>query len=145
MVGRDLRGRALRTLALALLLTACALPPYEPFPIEPAEGLPGDAFVRCCDLLAARDLRIAERDPAAFRLQTHWGPVAGTRATAQQRVALFRHGNGLGLLVEVRYMRQGLLDGLPEWTNPRPDADLERELGDALTQALRAVAAPTPR
>lgn len=127
---------------LLLLSGACQVQPYDPFPIAPVGGLPPDAFVRCCDLLAARELRIAERDPAAFRVQTHWGPLAGTRATAQQRVALFRHAGGLGLLVEVRYLRQGLLDGLPEWTSARPDPDLERELGEALTAALSAAAPP---
>lgn len=136
-------GRRRMLLAAILCAAACAVPPYDPFPIDPVGGLPADAFARCCDLLAARELRIAERDPASFRLQTHWGPMTNTRATAQQRVTLFRHGNGLGLLVEVRYMRQGLLDGLPEWTSARPDPELERELGDALSNALTLAAPPS--
>lgn len=129
-------------LSVLLLAAACAVAPYEPFPIEPKGGLPDDALVRCCDVLAARELRIAERDVPGFRLRTHWGPMTDTRATAQQRVTLFRHGSGLGLLVEVRYMRQGLLDGMPEWTSARPDPELERELGDALLHALTMAAPP---
>ncbi len=139
-----------RSSALVMLLFAgCMVRPYEPFLVAPLHGLPVDAFARCCDLFVARQLPIIKADAGEFRLQTNWGPIERSSVMAQQRATIFRTALGLGLIVEVRYLRQGWFATLPGWTEPRPDAALEHDLGDALIAALSAfvpveVVAPGP-
>jgi len=131
-------ARSGRTAAIALLLlaAACAVAPYDPYPVEIKGALPADAFERCRAVFTARRLSLVEVDEAAFRLQTGWDALPVADAAVQQRVSLFRHGDGLGLVVEVRHLQEGWLGGLPYWSAPGADQQLERELGQVLAAAL---------
>jgi hypothetical protein len=130
-----------RSLAAPSLLfafaAACAVAPYDPLVVAPERGLPADAFERCIAVLHGRFQRIVLADADAFRLQTDWVPGPDPDVASQQRATVFRQGDGVGCLVEARYLRLGWFDRLPAWSAPRPDPDLERELGEALAQALR--------
>jgi hypothetical protein len=99
-------------------------------------ALPADAFDRCRAVFTARHLSLVEIDEAAFRLQTGWDALQVQGAAVQQRVSLFRHGDGLGLVVEVRHLQEGWFGGLPYWSAPGADEQLERELGQVLGAAL---------
>jgi hypothetical protein len=123
-------------LAPLLLAAACAVVPYDPYPVTVRGGMPADAFERCRAVFAARHLSLVEVDEAAFRLQTGWDALQVEDAAVQQRVSLFRHGDGLGLVVEVRHLREGWFGGLPAWSAPCADQELERELGQVLAEAL---------
>jgi hypothetical protein len=129
------RARVPAALALAAL-AACA-GPWRPFVVDaPEAGLPADVFERCRAVLAARYRALTVADMAGFRLQTDWTALAVDDLAAQQRATVFRHGPGIGLLVEVRYLQIGWFDTLPSWSEPRPDRDLESELGALLATAL---------
>lgn len=127
---------ALATVALALALAACAVARYEPLVVTPAAGLPADAFARCVEVLRGRYGRVVVADAAAFRLQTDWVPGPDAELAQQLRASVFREGEGLGVVVEARYLRLGWFDRLPEWSAPRPDPALERDLAAALTAGI---------
>lgn len=118
-----------------LLATACAVGPYEPLVLT-ADKLPPDAFSRCHDLLLTRFGRLVVMDASAFRLQTGWAPMPNSDIAGQQRATLFREPDGLGVVVEARYLDRGWFGRLPEWTPPRPNARLEGELVELLEGAL---------
>lgn len=128
--------------AAVAMLAACRSPAYAPCPVELTAPLPSDAFERCCDVLRQRYGRLEVADPAAFRLQTGWSPVADP--TGEQRATLFREDvpgePGLVVVVEVRWPAVPLI-GPPAWTGPRGDAAAERELAGMLRLALTAEAA----
>jgi hypothetical protein len=117
---------------------ACGVPEYRPLVVEPAGGLPRDAFLRCETLLRARYQRLVVADPAAFRLQTDWvpHPDAGDDGASQMRATVFLQDRGVGCVVEARWLRLCWFDSVPAWSSPRADATLERELGTALEQVL---------
>ena len=136
MVARESRPSRLLALGLSgLLAGACATGSYEPLVLT-ADKLPADAFARCHDLLLTRFGRLVVMDASAFRLQTDWAPMSNSEIAGQQRATLFREPDGLGVVVEARYLDRGWFGRLPEWTPPRPDARLEGELVELLEGAL---------
>ena len=126
---------------LALLTAACAVVPYPPLLLTTDE-LPADAFARCHDLLIARFGRLLVTDAAAFHLRTDWAPLPDREIAGQHRATLFREPDGLGVVVEARYLDKGWFGKLPAWTSPRPDARLEHELAELLGEALRSHDSP---
>lgn len=126
----------------AAMASACRSPAYAPCPVELSAPLPSDAFQRCRDVLRQRYGRLEVADPAAFRLQTGWSPVA--QPAGERRATLFRESvpgePGLVVIVEVRRPAVPLV-GPPAWTEPRGDAVAERELAALLREALAADAA----
>jgi hypothetical protein len=121
----------------SLALAACSTAAYDPLAVElPAGGLPADAFARCRAVLTARFRALTTDDEATFRLQTDWADELDDQSR-QRRATVFRHQGGIGLVVELRYLRLRWFERLPAWSEPRPDRDAERDLGRALAQALQ--------
>lgn len=123
-------------LAAAALAPGCATPAHAPRPIALPPVPPEDLFARCAEVLVQRFGRLPVADPGTFRLQTDWHAVTVGTQAVQRRALLFRDGEGLGLLVEARYLRGGWLGGQPSWTEPRPDPDAEREVAEVLAAAI---------
>lgn len=133
-----MRSRGVIAAAALLGLGGCRSLPYDPIVVVPAAGLPADAFARCQSLLRARYAGLDEADAADFRLRTDWTPGPDPDVPSQQRASLFRHGGGIGVVVEARYLRQRWFDSVPGWSTPRPDHDEEWALADALQRSLDA-------
>src|SRR5262249_56808991 len=93
--------------ALLLLAAACAVAPYDPYPVTIKGALPADAFDRCRAVFTARHLSLVDVDEAAFLLQTGWDALPVPDAAVQQRVSVFRHGHGLGPVVQGRHLPGG--------------------------------------
>jgi hypothetical protein len=121
---------------LAVLTAACAPSTYAPCPVD-VRDLPADAFARCRGVLEERVGAMAVADEQAFLLQTAWVPFGDK---AERRASVFRDPapgvpSALAVVVEVRHIREPLV-GLPEWSDSRGDPETERELADALVEAL---------
>ena len=127
---------------LAAMLAGCTVSPYQPCEVEVRGELPADAFARCRSVLAAHFPSMLVADAEGFRLQSDWAPFADGDRAAQRRATVFRHGKGLGVVVEARYLVQAWLASLPTWSEPRADRRLERELSDALAAALASAVPP---
>ena len=127
--------------AALLTLAACVTQGYQPLRVEPAGGLPQDAFARCQALLGARYRRLVEADAERFLLQTDWVAGPDRDVASQVRATVFRDGDAIACIVEARYLSLGWLDKLPSWSAARSDPALERELGDAIAAALASGAA----
>lgn len=115
---------------LALSVGACTVR-YRPCPV--AGPLPPDAFERCRDLLRAVCGPLAIADSQPLRLQTEWFEVADRGL--ERRVSVAQEGEGLGVVVEARWLRE-TLTGAPEWSEVRIDRAAERQLADRLEAAL---------
>jgi hypothetical protein len=134
MVLADVRASAA---VLLLLAGGCASVDYAPCPVEPAAGLPADAFERCRRVLLREFAALVVDDAEAFRLQTAWSSAA--EAPIERRATLYRDDDrgGLWLVVEMRRLTAPWF-GLPRWTKPRGDAAAERRLEALLAAALDA-------
>jgi hypothetical protein len=128
---------AVKRLAFALLLVAaaaCAVP-YEPAAAT-VPALPADAFARALDVVRVQYPRLAVADAGAFKIQSQWLPFDRAQATGERRATVYLDGGDrLCVVVETRYLGVGLL-GEPSWSSVRGDPQLERELLEALVQAL---------
>jgi hypothetical protein len=123
------------SLAFALALGACATPAYAPCPVD-AAPLPEDAFARCQATVRRLYGGVAEADAATCRVQSVWTPVADP--PGERRATVFRDDaapDDLAVIVELRWLSVPWL-GLPQWTTARGDAAAERELANALREAL---------
>lgn len=132
-------------LALAAVCAACPAPGYSPYPLDLGDSLPRDAFARCRAVLLHRYEALLRADERAFLLQTDWAPSASP--PGQRRASVFLDPDVQGsvaVVVELRRLRVPLV-GLPSWTAPRGDAAAERELADALREALVEPAADVTR
>lgn len=132
------RDRSCHTTAMLLLgvaLAACR-GVYQPLLVRPDAGLPPDAYARCLGLMHARFGRLLVADDATFRLQSDWVPGPKPDTASQQRATIYREGDSLACIVEVRHLGIGLFDTIPKWSAARPDVRLEEDLGDAVMRAL---------
>ena len=126
------------TVAVSLVLSACATPAYQPLRVDLPQGWPADSYARCRDLSRGRYRVLVVEDAQAFRLQTDWVAGPNPDVASQQRVTLFREGTSVACVVEVRYLGFAMFASIPSWSAPRADVRLEEELGDALRRALGA-------
>jgi hypothetical protein len=115
---------------VAIAVGACTVR-YRPCPVD--GPLPADAFVRCRDLLRAVCGPLAIADAEPLRLQTEWYEVPGRGL--ERRASVAHDGEGLGVVVEARWLRETLI-GAPEWSEVRVDRAAERELAERLAAAL---------
>ncbi len=135
MGARDWLHRATAMLVLGVVLVACR-GVYQPLLVRPDAGLPPDAYARCLGLMHARFGRLLVADEATFRLQSDWAPGPKPDAACEQRATIYRDGDSLACIVEVRHLGIGLFDTIPKWSAARPDVRLEEDLGDAVLRAL---------
>ena len=135
MGAADAARRATAMLALGVALAACR-GVYQPLLVRADAGLPADAYARCLGLMHARYGRLLVADEAKFLLQSDWvqGPKAD--AACQQRATIYRDGDALACIVEVRHLGIGMFDTIPTWSAARPDTRMEEDLGDAVLRAL---------
>ncbi len=133
-VGDRLR-RATAMLVLGVAVAACR-GVYQPLLVRPDAGLPPDAYARCLGLMHARFGRLLVADESTFRLQSDWAPGPKPDAACEQRATIYRDGDSLACIVEVRHLGIGLFDTIPKWSAARPDTRLEEDFGDAVMRAL---------
>ncbi len=139
MAVRRCAARGAAAVALSLwLVAAVACVGYQPCLVVVDRALPADAFARCRSVLGASYQHLLVVDEGAFRLQTDWVAGAEPEVASQRRATVFRDGDAVACIVEVRYLYAGWFDTVPSWSRPRADAALEAELGRALEQALSA-------
>lgn len=134
-----LAGLGLVVLGLAgagALLGACALAPYQHATVELPAGLPADAFDRAVDVVRVEFPKLAVRDPAGFRLQSQWRPEQDHGAAARRRLTMWREAGRLCAVVEVQYLRPGLV-GAPQWTPIEGDTWMERAILDRVLAGMR--------
>lgn len=124
-------------LAVALASSAaCRAPGYSPYPLDLGSALPPDAFARCRDVLLHRYEALERVDEQAFLLQTDWSPSHDPPGQRRASVYLDPEVAGsVAVVVELRRLKVPLV-GLPAWGEPRGDAAAERDLADALREAL---------
>ncbi|HEB53728.1 MAG TPA: hypothetical protein ENI87_10800 [bacterium] len=123
-------------LALLALPVACAVPHYSPCPLDLEFALPANAFQRCRSVLVDAFGTLVHSDPAAFRLQTAWQPIADP--PGERRASVYRdptRDNSLAIIVELRRLTVPWF-GPPRWTTVQGDALAERELAERLRAAL---------
>lgn len=135
MGAADAARRATAMLVLGVALAACR-GVYQPLLVRADAGLPADAYARCLGLMHARYGRLLVADEAKFLLQSDWvqGPKAD--AACQQRATIYRDGDALACIVEVRHLGIGMFDTIPKWSAARTDTRMEEDLGDAVLRAL---------
>ena len=126
-------SRSWAVVGLCTLAAGCANLSYSPCPVELDGPMRADAFDITKQVLAARFGSLAFVDAATFRLQTGWVHAEGH--AGQRRATVFRDGDGLELIVEVRSIHEPLI-GLPHWGPSRGDSVAERELAAILGREL---------
>ncbi len=123
--------RLLVLVLLAFVAAGCAVT-YQPCPVP--GPVPVDAFARCRQALLTRYGELAFAEPEPLRLQTDWVEMADL--PGERRISVFADGDGLGVVVEARWLRERMFEP-PEWSEVRADPAAERELarwlGDVLT------------
>jgi hypothetical protein len=129
---RGARARRWAAFASVSLVAACAVRPYEPWPVDLPVPVPGDLFERCRGVVRSfAPLAIAEPEP--LRLQTGWTRCTVGDSYAERRASVFRVDDRLGVVVEIRYWEMGS----STWSAVRGDPERERELGEQLRSALQ--------
>ncbi len=125
-----------RALVIALAAFVSCTTAYRPLDLRCRADRA--AFEVCRDVLLARFGRLTVTDRQSFKLQTDWTPVEQGGRVVRRRATVFSNARGdIAVLVEESLLTASVL-GEPRWTEPRGQASLELELGEAIETALGA-------
>ncbi len=127
--------RSLAT-ASALLVTGCAVTPYDPGRADLPIDVPADAFARIRDVVRLDFPVLLEADPERFLFRSDWCPRDEQGVASQCRLTMWREDDELLAVVEVRYLRRQVF-GVPEWGSVRGHRFWERAMLDKAVAALR--------
>lgn len=128
-------GQAVKRAAVVVLLLSVSACKITYLPLQAEITRPREsAFPLVLDAMRVEYPRLILVDHDAFRIQSAWTPYDDERA-GQKRASVYMEEEQLSVVVETRHLSLDLL-GNPDWSSPRGHPRLERQLMNALLQAL---------